>query len=110
MDIPEESPLPVLPTPRRPLEAPLQPPSELSGVQQQTAAKDTVRLTERGRECKTAMRQAHVAPEIREDRVLALKRRLEEGTYRIMGHRVAANLIDEALENNRALNHIDIST
>jgi anti-sigma28 factor (negative regulator of flagellin synthesis) len=36
-----------------------------------------------------------------------LKRRLEEGTYRLEGRRIAASMINEAVENNHILDHID---
>jgi flagellar biosynthesis anti-sigma factor FlgM len=72
-----------------------------------TGDTDTVRLTEKGRELKTAAQQARLVPDIREDRVMRLKRQLEEGSYRVMGDRIAGNLIDETLENNTILIHIE---
>jgi negative regulator of flagellin synthesis FlgM len=107
MEIPEKIPLQAMPAPTRPVEAPPRMPTETNGARGQTAAKDTLCLTERGREFNVAVQHARVVPEIREDRVMQLKRRLEEGTYRIVGDRIAANLMDETLENNRILKHID---
>ena len=45
--------------------------------------------------------------ETRVDRVMELKRRLAQGTYRVMGDRIAVKMIDESLENDNVLNHID---
>ena len=72
-----------------------------------TGDTDTVSLTKKGRELKTAAQQARLVPDIREDRVMRLKSQLEEGSYRVMGDRIAGNLIDETLENNTILKHIE---
>lgn len=107
MEIPEKSPLHFLPTPISMTEEALQPPGEPNRVQQESAQKDTVNLTEKGREFKTAVQRARSLPEIREDRIVQVKRQLEAGTYRVKGHRVAVNLINETLQNNTVLKHID---
>jgi flagellar biosynthesis anti-sigma factor FlgM len=107
MEIPEKGPLHSLPAQNRSIEELTQPPAETIGVQGEAAEKDTVRLTERGRAFKAAAEHVHLLPEIREDRVMALKRQLEEGTYRVKGHHVAERMINEALENNTLLKHID---
>jgi len=108
MEIPEKNPLPAPSAQHLSAEEVLHPATELRGGQSKTAEKDTVRLTERGREFKAAAEQAHFLPEIREERVMQLKRQLEEGTYRVKGHRIAVNMINETLENNHVLKHIDI--
>ena len=72
-----------------------------------TGDTDTVSLTEKGRELKTAAQHARLVPDIREDRVMRLKRQLEEGSYRVMGDRIAGNMIDESMENNTILKHIE---
>ena len=72
-----------------------------------TGGEDTVRLTESGRELKTAAQYARLVPDIREDRVMRLKRQLEEGSYRVRNDRIAGNMIDETLENNTILKQID---
>lgn len=114
MEIPEKGPLPSLPGPKRSAEERPQPPVEPTVdpnvAQRKTAARDTVSLTERGCEFKTAVHYAQSLPEIREDRVMQLKRQLEEGSYHVKGHRVAVNMINETRENNNVLKHIDTKT
>ena len=106
MEIPEKGPMLPLPAgdpagdPRR--ERPTEP-IERHGP----AGKDTVSLTARGREFKAAVEQAQTLPDIRLDRVEQLKRQLAAGTYRIEGDRIAVGMIDETLENNTVLKHID---
>ncbi len=107
MEIPEKGPLQFLPAQNRLVDDVTRPPTESTGGQRSAAEKDTVSLTERGRAFKAAAEHAHLLPEIREDRVMQLKRQLEEGTYRVTGDRIAANLINETLENNQVLDHID---
>ena len=107
MEIPEKGLLHSLPAPNRLIEVLSPPPDKTTGMQGKAAEKDTVRLTERGRAFKAAAEHVHLLPEIREDRVMALKRQLEEGTYRVKGHHVAESMINEALENNNVLKHID---
>ena len=107
MEIPEKGPLQSLPVQNRSAEALPPLAAESSDAQSKITDKDTVSLTERGRAFKAAAELVHVLPEIREDRVMRLKRKLEEGTYRVIGHRIAGNMINETLENNQVLEHID---
>ena len=107
MEIPEKGPLHSLPAQRRPIEEVTRPPTETTVAQRKANEKDTVSLTERGRAFKATLEFAHLLPEIREDRVMQLKRKLEEGTYRVIGDRIAAKMINETLENNQVLEHID---
>jgi len=107
MEIPEKGPLQTLPAQNRSTEDAPQLPAEPIGAQRKPAEKDTVSLTKRGREFMDAAELAHLLPEIREDRVMQLKRQLEEGTYRVKGHRIAVNMLNETLENNHVLKHID---
>ena len=107
MQIPEKGPLQALPVQNRSAEEVPQPPAEPTDAQNKPTEKDTVSLTERGREFKTAAEHAHLLPDVREERIMQLKRKLEEGTYRIKGHRIAVNMINETLENNHVLKHID---
>lgn len=107
MEIPEKGPLQPLPVrdgsneDRPPL------PAEPYREQTKTDQRDSVSLTQSGREIKTAVDLTRLIPEIREDRVLQLKRQLEKGTYRVEGDRIAVNMIDESIENNTVLKHID---
>lgn len=107
MEIPEKKPLQSLPAQNRSADEPTQPTAAQTGSQEHTAAGDTVSLTEKGSEFKAAVRQAHQLPDIRENRVMQLKRQIEQGTYRLKGHRIAAGMIDETLENNQILRRID---
>lgn len=110
MEIPAKSPLQSLFAANRSAEALPHPPVEPGGTPPRTATKDTLSLTERGREFKTAAQRALRLPEIREDRVRQLKRQLEAGTYDVKGQRIAASMINESLENNHVLKHIDTHT
>ncbi|MBC2711727.1 MAG: flagellar biosynthesis anti-sigma factor FlgM [Desulfosarcina sp.] len=107
MEIPEKGPLQSLPAQNRQVEEIPQPTVEPNGAQRKSAERDTVSLTERGREFNAAVQHAHLLPEIREDLVMQLKHQVEAGTYRVKGHRIAVNMINETLENNNVLKHID---
>lgn len=107
MEIPEKGPLRALSTRDGSVETLLQSSLEPGRIRSEAAGKDTVSLTETGREFRTAVHHVHGLPEIREDRVMQIKRRLEEGSYRIEGHRIAVDMINETLENNHVLKHID---
>ena len=107
MRIPEKSAIQSLPDLNRSTEAPVRGSAQPDSVERSIGGKDTVSFTEKGRELKTAAQHARLVPDIREDRVMRLKRQLEEGSYRVQGDRIAGNLIDETLENNDILNHID---
>jgi flagellar biosynthesis anti-sigma factor FlgM len=108
MEIPENGPVQSPPATNWTAEELPHPTAEpTTGTQRKSEGRDTVSLTERGREFKAAAELAHLLPEIREDRVMQLKRQLEEGTYRIKGHRTAVKMINETLENNHVLKHID---
>ena len=107
MEIPEKSPLHAIPTQDRPAGEMPTPPAEPTGGHPDTVERDTVSLTAKGREFNSALHHARGLPDIREERVMRLKRQLEEGSYRVEGQRVAVNMIDETLENNRVLKHID---
>ena len=107
MEIPEKGPLPSLPVREGTKEDGPPLPAEPYREQTTTEQRDSIRLTKSGREFKTAVNHAQLLPEIREDRVSQLKRQLEKGTYRVEGDRIAVNMIDEAVENNIVLKHID---
>jgi flagellar biosynthesis anti-sigma factor FlgM len=107
MQIPEKGPLPILPVSSRIVENRPQPAADSSGVRRRSVQNDTVSLTEPGQHVKAAVLHARSLPEIREDRVVRLKRQLEEGSYRVKGDRIAEDLINETLENNNALKPSD---
>lgn len=106
MEIPEKSPLRNLMTGDRPLDEAALPLIRREAADVQALARDTVRLTDNGREYRDAIQQARMLPDVRMDRVNQLKQRLAEGTYCVEGKRIAANLMDETVENNAALKHI----
>ena len=107
MEIPEKGHLQRLQSQNRLVEEGQQLPAGPTRTQPKRSDRDTVSLTANGREFKTAMQHAHALSDIREDRVTQLKRQLEEGTYRIKGHRIAVNLISETSENNTILKRLD---
>lgn len=105
MEIPQKGPWPSSPAPNGPAEE-----SQLPAAKRtegKTADGDSLRLNRSGPEFIAAVQQARSLPEIREDRVMRLKRQLEQGTYRVQSHRIAANMINETLENNHLLESID---
>jgi len=108
MEIPEKGPLLAHATGRRPTEGPQQSPqADLDGIPSSNTKRDTVRLTDRGRELNSVVDQARSLPDVRLDRVMQLKQQLAQGTYRVEGNRIAVNMIDESIENNNVLKHID---
>lgn len=58
---------------------------------------DKVMLSEMAARMRGAIQAIHDMPEIREDRVAALKSSIQEGTYHIDPETVAARIFDEAL-------------
>jgi flagellar biosynthesis anti-sigma factor FlgM len=107
MEIPEKGPLQSPPLPNRSAEVAPHSVGESSVTHGGTGQNDTVNLTASGREFKAAAEHAQRLPEIREERIMQLRRQLEEGTYRVQGHQIALNMINETQENNHLLNHID---
>jgi negative regulator of flagellin synthesis FlgM len=55
----------------------------------------TVQLSTRSRELHGALAQAKAAPDVREDRVADVRRRLESGTYVIDPTRIARSILSE---------------
>jgi flagellar biosynthesis anti-sigma factor FlgM len=107
MRIPEKGATQSLPDLNRSTEGATRGSALPNSAERLTGGKDTVSFTEKGRELKTATQHARLVSDIREDRVMRLKRQLEEGSYHVRGDRIAGNLIDETLENNTILKHID---
>ena len=68
---------------------------------------DTVALSSTIEGAREAMRTLDRLPDVREDKVAAMKRRIASGDYRVSGETVAAQLIEETLQNNDILNRID---
>ena len=108
MEIPDKGPLHGPAAGEKPAEGSQQLSQSHSGkVPTRSIGKDTVSLTDKGREFNNAVDHARALPDVRLDRVMQLKRQLEEGTYRVKGQRIAVNMINETLENNHVLQHID---
>ncbi|MGD8702137.1 MAG: flagellar biosynthesis anti-sigma factor FlgM [Desulfosarcina sp.] len=106
MEIPEKGPLPSLSVTEN-LTDNLPSAIGSTGPRQENGSTDSIRLTKEGREFQSAANQARLLPDVREERVQQLKRQLETGTYRVEGSRIAVNMIDETVENNSVLKHID---
>ncbi|BBO66785.1 hypothetical protein DSCA_07150 [Desulfosarcina alkanivorans] len=107
MIIPQKGPLQFLPDRRRP--AHLSVPCHLrrDNLPASPPGRDTVTLTEKGRDTGSAVQQAKMPGENREDRVAFLRRQIEAGAYRVSGSRIAASMVDETLENNMVLKQIE---
>jgi negative regulator of flagellin synthesis FlgM len=58
---------------------------------------DKVMLSELAAKMRGAMQAIHDMPEVREDRVTALKSSIQNGTYRVDPETVAAKVLDEAI-------------
>ena len=108
MEIPEKGPLQAPIAGKRPADG-----SQQQSTQTDPAAAsgdtdgDTIRLTDRGRTFNSAVDQARTLPDVRMDRVMQLKQKLAQGTYRVEGRQIAVNMIDESMENDSVLKHID---
>lgn len=110
MEIPEKAPLQSLSIGDQKVESLPQTPLEVSGDQAVPSDRDRVDLTEGSRQYHSALNQAQLLPEIREDRVAQLKRQLAQGNYRVEGCRIAVKMINETIENNSVLKHLDTKT
>ena len=60
-------------------------------------ATDTVELSSRSLEVAFARKIIEAAPEVRQDKVAAIKARIEAGTYEVKNEETAAKLLAEAL-------------
>jgi negative regulator of flagellin synthesis FlgM len=63
------------------------------------AAGDRVSLSPQVRELQAARAAAAAMPEIREEKVAAIRAQIEAGTYVVDGEKVAGKMIEEALLN-----------
>ncbi len=62
-----------------------------------SASEDKVEISSQASELGKLQQQAKASPDIRKDRVEAIKLQLDEGTYRTDSNKIAEKLIDEAL-------------
>jgi negative regulator of flagellin synthesis FlgM len=58
---------------------------------------DSVELSHSARDLQKAQKALSDLPEIREDKVAALKQQIENGTYDIRADKIAANMLRESL-------------
>ena len=107
MEIPEKGPMPPLPIGESTTDERTERSTEARVTSSPGGRGDTVSLTERGREFNAAIDQARSLPDVRLERVQLLRQQLEKGTYRVEADRIAVSMIDETVENNSALKHID---
>ncbi len=68
---------------------------------------DTVDLSVNTNEIHKMVRKVNEMPDVRRDRIEALKQRISSGTYRIKSEKIASQLIGETLENNTILSQLD---
>ena len=68
---------------------------------------DTVALSTHAGNIRKAVRVVQNMPDIREDKVAAMRRRIESGNYQITGETIATHLIGESMQNNDVLDYID---
>jgi anti-sigma28 factor (negative regulator of flagellin synthesis) len=107
MNIPEKGPLQSSPVSNTSAERKQHPPASESWVQEKITGKNTADWNRHTDDLSGAGQGRHGLFDGRGDRIMLLKRQLEAGTYRVKGHRIAVNMIDEALENNQVIKHID---
>ena len=79
-----------------------------SGLSATGVADDKVRLSARAREVQEAANTLAKMPDVREKKVRQVKMEVESGTYRVVGNKVAMDMLRETFENNMALSQIDM--
>jgi negative regulator of flagellin synthesis FlgM len=67
---------------------------------QANIGEDSVELSQSARDLQKAQKTLQDLPDIREDKVAALKQQIENGTYDIRADKIAANMLKESLVNN----------
>lgn len=107
MVIPDPGHVPWVSILNRPIDGRPRSAAESTGIHSVTGPRDQVSLTPTSQETDSAVRQAAAIPDIREERVAQLKRRIEEGRYPIQGDRIAVRLMEETMQNNTLLKCID---
>lgn len=60
-----------------------------------STSRDMARLSRNGRMLGEALKSAHAAPDVREDKIAALREKIASGTYEIDAARIARALIRE---------------
>jgi negative regulator of flagellin synthesis FlgM len=62
-------------------------------------AQDKVAISERAMEVRRAREALEALPEVRQEKVDALRRQIDQGTYTVKGDKIALNMITESLVN-----------
>lgn len=57
---------------------------------------DTLEISDRSRELARARQAVEAAPEVREDKVAEIRKRIEDGTYSVSPHLLARKLLEAA--------------
>jgi negative regulator of flagellin synthesis FlgM len=81
--------------------------SDQQAISGQPAQSDKVELSDRARQVQQAARMLKEMPEVREDKVQQVKLAVDNGTYQVIGARVATHMLRESFENNMIMNSID---
>jgi negative regulator of flagellin synthesis FlgM len=71
-------------------------------------ADDKVQLSTQAREVREAANALAKLPDVREEKVQQVKMAVESGTYKVVGNKVAMDMLRETFENNMALSQIDM--
>lgn len=82
--------------------------SRKSGHSVTGVADDTVQLSARAKEVQEAAGALAKLPDVREEKVQRVKMAVERGTYKVVGNKVAMDMLRETFENNMALSQIDM--
>jgi negative regulator of flagellin synthesis FlgM len=69
---------------------------------------DKVQLSAQAREVQEASSALAKLPDVREKKVQQVKMEVESGTYKVVGNKVAMDMLRETFENNMALSQIDM--
>ena len=67
---------------------------------------DSVLLSKKAKEVMAASRLARSVADIRTDKTADLKQRMDQGTYRIDGNKIASKMIQESVLNHFLLNRV----
>lgn len=69
---------------------------------------DKVQLSAQAREVREAANTLKQLPDVREEKVQQVKMEVEKGTYKVVGNKVAMDMLRETFENNILLSRIDV--
>jgi negative regulator of flagellin synthesis FlgM len=67
---------------------------------------DKVNLSDRGREVQQAFNMLKGMPDVRDAKVARIRMDVENGTYQVVGPRIATEMLREAFENNMILQRV----